>query len=81
MVIIKNLFWRKRTMHIELRHRYIVEKILKENGPDIEVRAFGSRVKGTHNMYSDLPYKVDILDYCRIDESTKKITNKNYEVI
>tara|TARA_Y100001933_G_C18822271_1_gene489776 strand:+ start:66 stop:365 length:300 start_codon:yes stop_codon:yes gene_type:complete len=95
-------------MHIEPRHKHIVEKILKDNLPGIEVRAFGSRVKGTHRPHSDLdlvlvadgkvdlktiflleeafdesdlPYKVDILDYSRIDESFKKIIDKNYEVI
>ncbi len=84
------------------------EKILSEISPNIEVWAFGSRVKGTSKIYSDLnlalisdekielktiflleeafdesnlPFKVDVLDYDRVDPNFQVIIDQQYEVV
>ncbi len=81
----------------------IVHKILRENVPEREVLAFGSRVNGRARKYSDLdlvvlgeaplpfsvymqlecdfeysylPFKVDVLDWCRIAESFRAVVSK-----
>lgn len=85
-----------------------VLKILRENIPEYEVWAFGSRLKGTaeefsdldlavitdkpldalrtatlreHFTESDLPFKVDIIDWALIDKSFKDIIQNNYTVV
>ncbi|MDR0935376.1 MAG: nucleotidyltransferase domain-containing protein [Oscillospiraceae bacterium] len=77
-------------IHITDKHKDMVYEITSKYAPDCEVRAFGSRVKGTHRSYSDLdllfvgerelgwsrvgdlreafmesdiPFRVDVLDY------------------
>ncbi|MBA3065299.1 MAG: hypothetical protein CVU78_07335 [Elusimicrobia bacterium HGW-Elusimicrobia-2] len=86
----------------------IILKILRKNIPDLEVRAFGSRVTGTAKDYSDfdlaivgkeklfdktfyalkenfeesdLPFRVDVLDWSRISKEFKKVIEKQYEII
>ena len=39
---------------LEQKHLAIVKSILKKQIPTVEVRVFGSRVKGTAKRYSDL---------------------------
>lgn len=80
--------------------RKSVIAILKKFVPDCEVRAFGSRVQGTHKKYSDLdlalisdksipirtmallkeafsesdlPFKVDLVDWAMISEEFRKV--------
>jgi type I restriction enzyme S subunit len=41
---------------IDIEEKYLVEiqRILSEQAPDCEVRAFGSRIEGNAEKYSDL---------------------------
>ncbi|OOF78862.1 nucleotidyltransferase family protein [Rodentibacter caecimuris] len=93
---------------IEPKHLAIVQDILRTYLPDYEVRAFGSRVKGTARKFSDLdlvvmseqplslrrfadvseafsesdlPYKVDLLDWATISEGFREIISKHYVVL
>ncbi len=86
----------------------IISGILAAHVPDVEVRAFGSRVDGVPKDYSDLdlalvgeaklestvmaklreafeesdiPYRVDILDWHAISKEFQEVIQKNYEVL
>lgn len=41
-------------LHLNPRYRATVEAILQAHAPDVEVWAYGSRVKGSHREGSDL---------------------------
>lgn len=43
-----------RELNLAPRYRSMVETILRSHAPDVEVWAYGSRVKGTHRDGSDL---------------------------
>lgn len=85
-----------------------VRAILKAHVPDCMVLAFGSRVKGTHRltsdldiaivgdaklpfgtigaikedfMESDLPFRVDVLDYHGISTEFRAVIDEEHEVI
>lgn len=89
-------------------HLEIIRNILCEYVPDFEVRAFGSRVKGTARKQSDLdlvvlgndrlvwqlievvkeafqdselPFRVDVLDWNRISAEFREVIEAQYEVI
>jgi len=89
-------------------HLETVERILAEQVPDCEVRAFGSRVTWTAKDYSDLdlaivgaraldadslrrlkeafeesdlPFRVDVLDWHGISDRFRKVIEKKYEVL
>ena len=93
---------------LKTRHLELVKSILATHVPNVEVRAFGSRVAGGARDYSDLdlvivdkdkinrktlfrledafadsdlPFRVDVLDWHRISESFRKIIEPAYEVI
>lgn len=95
---------------IDVAHNHLlsIKHILQKHIPDIEVRAFGSRVSGTAKQYSDLdlvimgerkidakvlmqlqedfeesdiPFRVEILDWHSIAGEFKKIIEQRYEVI
>jgi predicted nucleotidyltransferase len=93
------------SLNIKPEHLEIVKEILFKFIPDIEVWAFGSRVKFNNKEFadldlvivgetkqslaimadleeafkeSDLPFKVDILDYYNISDHLKKEINKTY---
>ncbi|AOF52939.1 hypothetical protein BKG91_06905 [Rodentibacter caecimuris] len=93
---------------IEPKHLAIVQDILRTYLPDYEVRAFGSRVKGTARKFSDLdlvvmseqplslqrfadvseafsesdlPYKVDLLDWATTSEGFREIIAQKYVII
>lgn len=86
----------------------IISGILAAHVPEVEARAFGSRVGGTPKDYSDLdlalvgaaklepavlatlreafeesdiPFRVDILDWHAISEEFQKIILAKYEVL
>ena len=86
----------------------IVSDILRKHIPDLEVRAFGSRVKGTVKPYSDLdlavmadrplisavraaladdfsesdlPWKVDVVDWATTAESFRRIIERDGIVV
>jgi predicted nucleotidyltransferase len=86
----------------------IIIDILKEFVPHCEVRAFGSRYKGTPKDYSDLdlavvgeeklewhviadlkdafeesdlPFRVDVLDWHSTSPEFRKVIEKGYEVM
>ncbi len=92
-------------LSLKPEHMEIVKEILFKFIPNIEVWAFGSRVKFTNKEFadldlvivgeqkqslaimadleeafkeSDLPFEVDILDYCNIADHLKKEINKKY---
>ena len=89
-------------------HRAIVERILAEHAPGLEVRAFGSRVTGKARHYSDLdlavvgeeplpgtaltllreafeesnlPMRVDVLDWCAIPDNFRTTIQRRYVVL
>ena len=89
-------------------HLGIVQAILREHVPDMEVRVFGSRVAGNAREASDLdiaivgkekmdwelisrirdafsdsdlPMRVDVLDWAAITETFRKVIEQGYEVI
>lgn len=89
-------------------HLATIKKILRKYLPDIEVRAFGSRIMGTAKKYSDLdlvligensidlkvlmqlkddfeesdiPFRVEIIDWHRTAEEFKKIIEAQGENI
>lgn len=93
---------------IEPKHLAIVQDILRTHLAGYEVRAFGSRVKGTARKFSDLdlvvmtekplslrifaevsedfsesdlPYKVDVLDWATTSESFREIIEQKYVVV
>ncbi|OOF40082.1 MULTISPECIES: nucleotidyltransferase family protein [Rodentibacter] len=93
---------------IEPKHLAIVQDILRTHLTGYEVRAFGSRVKGTARKFSDLdlvvmseeplslrlfaevseafsesdlPYKVDVLDWATTSESFREIIEQKYVVV
>lgn len=95
-------------MKIDPKHLKLIEDIISEIIPDIEVRAFGSRVNGNSRKHSDLdlaliscdkldlkkvlllseafdesdlPFRVDIVDYHRVDMTFRSIIDENYVVI
>ena len=86
----------------------IVRGILKTHAPDIEVKAFGSRVDGNPKQHSDLdivlmsdqevasqqmailkeafeesdlPIKIDVVDWMTISDLFKKIIEEKCEVL
>lgn len=86
----------------------LVKEILREHVPDMEIWAFGSRVKGNAKRYSDLdlavinetplplltmallesdfsesdlPIKVEILEWATTSESFRQIIKENYQII
>lgn len=86
----------------------IVQSILNRHVPDIEVRAFGSRVKGSARQYSDLdlaimtqsplslsqlaelrepfsesdlPWKVDLVDWAWTNEEFRTIIQRDSVII
>ena len=93
---------------LEARHLATVQALLARHVPECEVRAFGSRVKGTAKPYSDLdlalvgpaqipadrlaalrealtdselPIRVDVLDWHGIAENFRQIIAAQFEVI
>ena len=93
---------------LETRHLATVQTLLAHHVPECEVRAFGSRVKGTAKPYSDLdlvvlgpaplagnrlaalrealtdsdlPIRVDVLDWHGIAETFRQIIAAQFEVI
>ena len=83
----------------------IVKFILNKHVPDVEIRAFGSRVTGKEKSYSDLdlalvgkakisnkimtplkeafqesdlPFRVDLVDWNKISKGFQEIINQNY---
>ncbi|GAB4578664.1 MAG: nucleotidyltransferase domain-containing protein [Anaerolineales bacterium] len=89
-------------------HLQIVQRLLSEIVPECEVRAYGSRVKGTAAVSSDLdlalvgpkrlhwkpltklraafeesnlPFRVDVLDWHAISPSFQQEIEQGYEVI
>jgi predicted nucleotidyltransferase len=87
-------------LNLDPAHLKTIQAILKEHLSDCEVKAFGSRVTGTHKDYSDLdlviigpkkierrlliklkdsfaesnlPFRVDILDWQRISPEFRKV--------
>jgi predicted nucleotidyltransferase len=95
-------------MDISSSHLAVVEKILAQHVPGVEVWAFGSRVVGTakkHSdldlavitsqpletsffgdlkeafMESDLPFKVDVVDWAVTSGEFRKIIESKHEVI
>lgn len=60
-------------LDIDPRDLAEVLQILHEQVPDIEVWAFGSRVKHTAKPYSDLPMRVDVVDWASTSESFRRI--------
>jgi predicted nucleotidyltransferase len=90
------------------QHLEKVRTILGQRVPQCEVRAFGSRVNGTTEGYSDLdlavagpgklsddvlrglkeafeesdlPFRVDVLDWHAISREFQKVIEKRYEII
>ena len=90
------------------RHLTAVRALLAAHVPECEVRAFGSRTKGTAKPHSDLdlalvgserldatrladlreafaeselPFRVDVLDWHGIGENFRQIISTGYEVI
>ncbi|MBU0701053.1 nucleotidyltransferase domain-containing protein [bacterium] len=86
----------------------IIEEILQKHVADCEVRAFGSRCRGTARNYSDLdlaivgdtrldwrlienikeafsesdlPFRVDVLDWYAISPEFRGVIEAGYEVI
>ena len=86
----------------------IVERLLAEHVPSVEVRAFGSRINGTAKNTSDLDlvivgseklpweilnrlqeafeesrlaFRVDLMDWQRLDDSFREIIEKNSIII
>ena len=51
----------------------IVRDILRRHLPDHSVWAFGSRVRRTHKPFSDLPWKVDIVDWASASHSFRQL--------
>ena len=93
---------------VSQKNLQIIKNILRKHLPGIEIRAFGSRVRGDAKSYSDLdlaivateklplttifalkeelqesnlPFRVDIIDWNRISDSFKKIIEEQYEII
>ena len=89
-------------------HLKIVQAILRKHLPGVEVRVFGSRVRGTAKAWSDLdlalvsenklalttleelredfaesdlPFRIDILDWHDISPEFKALIEAKYEVI
>ena len=85
-----------------------VRRILREHAPELEVRAFGSRVSWTARATSDLdlalmtdeplsiarvadlkaaftksdlPFRVDVIDWASTSESFRKVTERDYVVL
>ena len=100
----------KRTLPLDIRddEQQVVRSILERHIPDIEVRAFGSRVKGSARQYSDLdlalmtqsplplsqlaelreafsesdlPWKVDLVDWASTSEEFHTIIQGDSVVI
>lgn len=93
---------------LALEHLEKVQAILRQQVPQCEVRAFGSRVSWTAKGYSDLdlavvasgrldndrlrhlqeafeesdlPFRVDVLDWHAISQEFQRVIEKRYEVI
>ncbi|MBM3301583.1 MAG: nucleotidyltransferase domain-containing protein [Deltaproteobacteria bacterium] len=90
------------------RHLEIIKAILKSHVPDVEVRAFGSRVTWTAKDHSDLdlaivaegpldfrtktlleeafeesdlPFRVDVVDWASVSEDFRRIITRQYVVV
>ncbi len=68
-------------INIAPRHLKIMREILKKHVPGCEVRAFGSRVRGRARTYSDLPFRVEIMDWKAISAESRKVIEARYEAI
>ena len=93
---------------VSLDHLQLIRSILSRFVPEIEVRAFGSRVDGRSKPYSDLdlaimtekplpprtaallseafsesdlPFKVDLVDWAEISESFRKIISEKNVIV
>ena len=95
-------------MDISNEHLKIIRDLLGKHVPEVEVRAFGSRVNGHAKPHSDLdialmtstvlspsaiallkadfsesdlPFKVDVLDWQAISDSFRKLIEQGYEIL
>ena len=95
-------------IELSVAHRGIVLGILAAHVPDLEVRAFGSRITGNAKPYSDLdlavvgaraldtdvfrrlredfeesnlPFRVDVLDWHGISEEFRRIVDQRFEIL
>ena len=93
---------------LEAKYLDLVRRVLEAQVPEVEVRAFGSRVNGKARRFSDLdlalvgekaidlrrleelrdafsesdlPMKVDVLDWHAISDSFRKVIDRQCEVI
>jgi type I restriction enzyme S subunit len=58
---------------IRPEHWEIVRRILEKHVPDKEIWGFGSRATRKAREYSDLPWKVDVLDWATTSEAFRTI--------
>ena len=56
-------------LHLKLRHRAVIEALLKKHLPGVEVWAYGSRVNGRSHDGSDLDLVLRGPDLARIEAS------------
>lgn len=62
--------WKKEMINIEEEYLAEIRRILNEQAPDCEVRAFGSRIEGKADKFSDLDLALicdEKLDWRRIE--------------
>lgn len=68
-------------MAIQPEHLAIVKGILQREVPQYPVWVFGSRVKNTVKPYSDLLWKVDIIDWAATSGQFREILCEKYVVL
>ena len=71
---------------IDLEEKYLVEikRILAENMPDCEVRAFGSRVEGKAKKFSDLDLALvgsEKIDWRKIESLKDAFSSSDIPII
>ncbi len=95
-------------INLQPDHLALVKQILAQYAPGCEVRAFGSRVRGTVKDHSDLdlalvgggpltlehlsrlqeafeesdlPFRVDVLDWGSVSEEFRQLIDQQYDVL
>ena len=76
--------WKNAMIDIEEQYLAEIQRILNEQAPDCEVRAFGSRIEGDANKYSDLDLVLvsnEKLDWRKIESLKDAFASSDIPII
>lgn len=67
-------------MDLQPRYHAIIQEILRTIVPEVEVRAFGSRITGGAKEHSDLPFRVEVHEWWTLDPEFRAVIGPESEI-